>query len=111
LMWPDVPVRELCVLASDERVEKHRRDQRVGASHARWIVIEPVLEDPLVRIAVWPRLETFRALPVEHLVIGREYRRRPGNDPRKVVDERRFGDHLRRVACRRRRRSELTWGR
>ena len=48
LVRPDVPVGELAVLAGDERVELHRRDQRIGARGARRIPVQSILEHPLV---------------------------------------------------------------
>src|SRR5438105_15056828 len=100
-MRTDVPVRELAVLARNESVELHRADQCIDASSARRIAIEPVLEHPLVGVSVGPHLQAVRALPADRFVIGCEYRRRSWDGARKVVNERQFGYHLRRVASRR----------
>src|SRR5205823_4579945 len=105
----DVPVGELAVLARDERIELHRTDQRIDTSRARRILIEPVFEHPLVGVAIRPDLETFRALPVERFVIGREDGGRSGNRTCEVVHERGFGHDLWRVAGWGRSRPELAW--
>src|SRR6266480_8120739 len=97
-MRADVPIRELAVLARDERVKLHGADQRIHASSARRIAIEPVFEHPLVGVSIRPHLQALRALPVDRFVIGGEYCRRSWNGAWKVVNERQFGYHLRRVA-------------
>ena len=78
LMRPDIPVRELAVLTGDERIKQHCCDQRIRPRSTRSILVEPILRDPLVCVAVRLPIQAFRALPVEHLVVGREYRRISG---------------------------------
>ena len=94
-MRPDVPIRELSVLARDESVELHRADQRVDACGAGRILIEPIFEHPFVRVLVRPGIESGRALPKDRFVIGREYGGRSRNRAREVVNKRGFGHDLR----------------
>src|SRR5438045_4740371 len=66
LMRPDVPIRELGVLAGDGRVKKHRRHQRIGACTAWRVLIEAIFKQPFVQIPI-ERVSTFSALPIELL--------------------------------------------
>ena len=86
LMRPDVPVRKLAVLARNKSVEERGCDQCICSGRARRILLEPVFKDPFVRVSVRPRIETFRALPIERLVVGDEYRRSPRSCSWKVAN-------------------------
>src|SRR5262245_35783836 len=76
----NVPVGVLAVLTGDEHVELHRADQCVSAGRTWRILIETILEEELVEVSIGPGVQSFRALPVEGLVVCDE-----GRGPRRSV--------------------------
>src|SRR5262249_25259714 len=66
----EIPVSELAVLAGDERIVEHGRDQRINASDSRRVLLQLVFGDPFVGVVIGPGIEARRALPPERLPVG-----------------------------------------
>jgi len=91
LVGPEVPIRELAVLAGDEGIEQNRGDQSVGSRDARRVFVGLVFEHPFIEVAIGPGVKSFGTLPIERLVVRHEC-------SGKVADSRRLSNHLARVA-------------
>src|SRR5262249_8232402 len=80
----DVPVRVLAVLAGDERIELHGRDERVRARSPWRVLVQTGFQDPFVQVPIHPRVQPLPTLPVKRLVV----RRKCSLAPRRVPNER-----------------------
>src|SRR3954453_4408268 len=106
LMGPDVPIRELTVLARDERIEQRNGDQRVNACCPGRVLDQPVFEHPFVRVNVRPPIESFRGLPIESALVSSKGSRRA----REVPNALGFSYHLLRITSGGGRRPEFRRG-